>query len=105
MKRSWSRHDGADISRPAEFLIDPSRKVRWANLTEDFLVRARPEEALPAFDAMNKSLHSGEEWPRLLLPNSRVPMCVPVNSRLVGLQDKCHNAHRCRVGDSGRLVV
>ena len=23
------RHDGADISRPAEFLIDPSGKVRW----------------------------------------------------------------------------
>lgn len=52
--------DGADISRPAEFLIDPSGKVRWVNLTEDFVVRARPEEALAAFDAMNKSSHSGE---------------------------------------------
>ncbi len=49
------RRDGADISRPAEFLIDPSGKVRWVNLTEDFVVRARPEEALAAFDAMNKS--------------------------------------------------
>jgi peroxiredoxin len=54
------RRDGADISRPAEFLIDPSGKVRWANLTEDFIVRARPEEALAAFDTMNKSSRPGE---------------------------------------------
>ena len=54
------RHDGADISRPAEFLIDSSGKVRWANLTDDFAVRARPEEALAAFDAINKSSHSTE---------------------------------------------
>jgi peroxiredoxin len=53
------RRDGADISRPAEFLIDPSGKVRWVNLTEDFVVRARPEDALAAFDAMNKSSRSG----------------------------------------------
>ena len=52
------RRDGADISRPAEFLIDSSGKVRWVNLTEDFVVRARPQEALAAFDAMNKSSHS-----------------------------------------------
>jgi hypothetical protein len=32
--------------------------VRWVNLTEDFVVRARPEEALAAFDAMNKSSRS-----------------------------------------------
>ena len=55
------RRDGADISRPAEFLIDPLGKVRWANLTEDFVVRARPEEALVAFDAINKSSRSGEQ--------------------------------------------
>ena len=54
------RRDGADLSRPAEFLIDSSGKVRWVNLTEDFVVRARPEAALAAFDAMNKSSHSGE---------------------------------------------
>jgi len=54
------RRDGADISRPAEFLIDPSGKVRWANLTEDFIVRAKPEEALAAVDAMNKSSQPGE---------------------------------------------
>ena len=52
--------DGTDISRPAEFLIDSSGKVRWVNLTEDFVVRARPQEALAAYDAMNKSSRSGE---------------------------------------------
>lgn len=49
------RGDGADISRPAEFLIDSSGKIRWVNLTDDFVVRARPQEALAAFDAMNGS--------------------------------------------------
>jgi peroxiredoxin len=44
--------DGADISRPAEFLLDPSGTVRWANLTKSFAVRARPEEVLKAFDSM-----------------------------------------------------
>lgn len=32
---SVSFADGADISRPAEFLIDSSGKVRWVNLTEN----------------------------------------------------------------------
>jgi peroxiredoxin len=54
------RQDGADISRPAEFLIDPSGKVRWVNLTEDFVVRARPAQALAAADAMTKSSHSAQ---------------------------------------------
>ena len=44
--------NGADISRPAEFLIDASGKVRWVNLTEDFRVRARPGQMLKAYDAM-----------------------------------------------------
>ena len=43
--------NGADIARPAEFLIDSSGKVRWVNLTEDFRVRARPQQVLDAFDA------------------------------------------------------
>lgn len=51
--------DGTDISRPAEFLIDPTGKVRWVNLTEDFIVRARPQEALTAFDAMNNTSRPG----------------------------------------------
>jgi peroxiredoxin len=40
---------GADISRPAEFLIDSSGVVRWVNLTDNIAVRARPEQVLNAF--------------------------------------------------------
>lgn len=47
--------DGVDIARPAEFLIDASGKVRWVNLTEDFRVRARPEQVLQAFDSASMS--------------------------------------------------
>jgi len=41
---------GADIARPAEFLIDSNGIVRWVNLTENIAVRARPEQVLNAFD-------------------------------------------------------
>jgi peroxiredoxin len=37
---------GQDVARPAEFLLDRSGTVRWRNLTEDYRVRARPEEML-----------------------------------------------------------
>lgn len=37
---------GEDIARPAEFLIDSSGTVRWINLTENYWVRARPEQVL-----------------------------------------------------------
>jgi peroxiredoxin len=37
---------GHDIARPAEFLIDPSGTVRWLNLTENYWVRARPNDIL-----------------------------------------------------------
>jgi peroxiredoxin len=46
--------DGKDIARPAEILIDPSGTVRWINLTEDFRVRARPEEVLQAFEKLSR---------------------------------------------------
>jgi peroxiredoxin len=36
--------EGADISRPAEFLLDRTGTIRWRDLTEDYRVRARPEE-------------------------------------------------------------
>ena len=52
--------DGADVARPAEFLIDASGKVRWVNLTEDFRVRARPQQVLQAFDGMNSAGRSGQ---------------------------------------------
>jgi len=41
---------GADIARPAEFLIDSNGIVRWVNLTENIAVRARPEQVLNAVD-------------------------------------------------------
>jgi peroxiredoxin len=39
---------GKDIARPAEFLVDSSGTVRWVNLTENYMVRARPEQILEA---------------------------------------------------------
>jgi len=39
---------GQDIARPAEFLLDSSGTVRWVNLTNDFRVRARPEQMIEA---------------------------------------------------------
>ncbi len=36
--------NGQDIARPAEFLVDLSGTVRWVNLTENYWVRARPEQ-------------------------------------------------------------
>ena len=43
---------GADIARPAEFLIDPSGTVRWRMVTENFFVIARPEQVLEAAKAL-----------------------------------------------------
>ena len=39
---------GRDIARPAEFLLDSSGTVRWRMLTENYWVRARPEQILEA---------------------------------------------------------
>jgi len=41
------------VSRPGEFLVDPTGTVRWVDLTEDYRVRARPETLLAAFDRVN----------------------------------------------------
>ncbi len=40
--------EGHDIARPAEFLVDSGRIVRWTNFTEDVRVRARADEMLAA---------------------------------------------------------
>jgi peroxiredoxin len=40
--------NGRDIARPAEFLVDSSGTVRWVNLTDNYWVRARPEQILEA---------------------------------------------------------
>ena len=37
---------GNDIARPAEFLIDATGTVKWVNLTENYWVRATPEQVL-----------------------------------------------------------
>jgi len=38
--------NGHDIARPAEFLLDTTGTVRWINLTENYWIRARPEQVL-----------------------------------------------------------
>ena len=45
---------GTDIARPAEFLVDAAGIVRWLNLTESVIVRARPEQALEAIDKLGR---------------------------------------------------
>ena len=37
---------GQDVARPAEFLVDATGTVRWVNLTENYWVRARPEQVI-----------------------------------------------------------
>ena len=46
---------GKDIARPAEFILDSTGKVRWVKLTDDFLIRARPEEVLQVIDSLRLS--------------------------------------------------
>lgn len=41
---------GTDIARPAEFYIDATRTVRWANLTPSYAIRATPQQILRAID-------------------------------------------------------
>ena len=45
--------EGQDVARPAEFLVDSSGTVRWVNLTENYWVRARPEQVIE----VAKTLH------------------------------------------------
>ena len=44
--------NGQDIARPGEFLLDSSGTVRWVNLTENYWVRAQPEQMLEAANAL-----------------------------------------------------
>jgi peroxiredoxin len=44
--------DEHDIARPAEFLVDSSKTVRWANFTEDIRVRARADQMLAAASSL-----------------------------------------------------
>lgn len=47
-------HEGHDISRPAEFLVDSSGVVRWRNLSDNFMVRMDAGDALDAIDTARK---------------------------------------------------
>jgi peroxiredoxin len=40
--------EGQDVARPAEFLLDNTGTVRWVNLTENYWVRATPNQILEA---------------------------------------------------------
>jgi peroxiredoxin len=44
--------NGHDIARPAEYLLDASGAIRWLNLTEDYRVRARPEQIIEQAKAL-----------------------------------------------------
>jgi len=51
--------NGADIARPAEFLIDSKGTIRWVNLTGSVTVRARPEQVLKVFDDLKLASAAG----------------------------------------------
>ena len=44
--------NGHDIARPAEYLLDATGTIRWLNLTEDYRVRARPEQIIEQAKAL-----------------------------------------------------
>jgi peroxiredoxin len=43
---------GAEIARPAEFLLDSSGTIRWRMITDNFFRIARPEQILEAAKAL-----------------------------------------------------
>ncbi len=43
---------GADISRPAEFLLNSDGTVIWRNLTDDYKVRLKADELKKGLDAL-----------------------------------------------------
>lgn len=45
---------GRDIARPAEFLVDSSGIVRWVNMTENYWIRARPEQIMEAAKTLDQ---------------------------------------------------
>jgi peroxiredoxin len=44
--------NGQDIARPGEFLVDASGTVRWVNLTDNYWVRARPDQMIAVAQAL-----------------------------------------------------
>jgi peroxiredoxin len=41
---------GADIARPATFVLDGEGVVRWRDLTENYRIRPHPDDVLRAID-------------------------------------------------------
>ena len=62
--------NGADIARPAEFLVDSTGTIRWVNLTEDLRVRARAENVLKVLDSL-----------RLVPPSNATAQTVHVHDK------------------------
>jgi peroxiredoxin len=46
---------GEDLARPAEFLVDATGTIRWVNLTDSLIVRARPGQVLNVIDSLHLS--------------------------------------------------
>lgn len=46
---------GADIARPAEFVLDSNGVVRWVNLTDNIAVRARPDQVLETLNQLGSA--------------------------------------------------
>jgi peroxiredoxin len=44
--------DGVSIARPGEFLIDSSGTVRWLNVTENYWLRANPDDIIEKAKAL-----------------------------------------------------
>jgi peroxiredoxin len=55
--------NGADIARPAEFLLDSTGTVRWVNLTDSVTVRARPNVILKVIDDLKLPQAAGGQTP------------------------------------------
>ena len=43
---------GADIARPAEYLVDANGRIRWENFTESIVIRLHPEMVLREMEKM-----------------------------------------------------
>lgn len=44
--------EGVSVARPGEFLIDSSCTVHWLNLTENYWLRANPEDVIEKAKAL-----------------------------------------------------
>ena len=47
-------YKSADISRPAEFLIDTNGTIRWLNMTDNYNQRPKAQDIFKAFDELKK---------------------------------------------------